>query len=95
MIVVGPTPPELHLAADLERKVDEAVLEILDPREIGEPAAVSNRHTHDRKILDCHQVWNAADHLDKPAARQCLMARFRRTVDLACEMADRPVCSKL
>ena len=32
-IVVGPGPPDLHLAAGLQRKVEQAVLEILDPRD--------------------------------------------------------------
>ena len=45
-IVVGPGSPDLHQAAHLKRKVDQAVLEILDPREVGKPAAVSNGDTH-------------------------------------------------
>src|SRR5262249_54285726 len=50
-IVVSPTPPDLPLGADLERTVDEAVLEIFDPRQIGKPSAVSNRDAHAGRIL--------------------------------------------
>jgi len=42
-IVVGPTPPDLRQAVNLERIVDQAVLEIVDSRAIGKPAAVGNR----------------------------------------------------
>ena len=50
-IVVGPGPPDLHQAAQLERAVDQAILEILEPREIAEPAAVRNGDAHSGRIL--------------------------------------------
>src|SRR5262249_41487715 len=60
-IVVGAGPPDPHLGADLQRKVNKAVFEILDPREISEPAAVRNRDAHGRKVL-WGLAWGVSGH---------------------------------
>src|SRR6516225_5562807 len=49
-VVVGMSAPDLRQAADLQGKVEQAILEVLDPRQIGEPATVGDGDAHDCRI---------------------------------------------
>src|SRR5262249_6937112 len=46
-VIVGIAPPDLRPPADLQGEVEQAVLEVLDPREVGQPAPVGNGDSHD------------------------------------------------
>jgi hypothetical protein len=47
-IMVGMAPPDLRLSAQLQRQVEQTILEIFDARAVGKPAPVKNGDAHGR-----------------------------------------------
>ena len=53
-VPIGVAPPNLRQTAHLQGQVDQAILEILDARQVGQPASISNGDSHgDESLSGC------------------------------------------
>jgi hypothetical protein len=51
-VVVIDAPPDAGVAADLQRQIEDAILEIFDPTDVRKRTAIRNRDPHDSSRID-------------------------------------------